>query len=88
MNQSKETHTLEKSVSSVEQQLEPVSSDQHHFDATDLDGVQRRLKQRHVQMYVFLSATFFDLLTNFGIKDCCLFLIFEHFTFKPNPHLF
>lgn len=26
----------------------------YHFDAADLDRVQRRLKQRHVQMYACL----------------------------------
>jgi hypothetical protein len=28
------------------------ADDRYHFDAADLDRVQRRLKQRHVQMYV------------------------------------
>lgn len=27
-----------------------VADERYHFDAADLDGVQRRLKQRHVQM--------------------------------------
>lgn len=27
-----------------------VADSKHHFDAAELDGVQRRLKQRHVQM--------------------------------------
>jgi yeast amino acid transporter len=28
-----------------------VADNRYHFDAADLDQVQRRLKQRHVQMY-------------------------------------
>ncbi|KAG9018449.1 hypothetical protein FRB93_000152 [Tulasnella sp. JGI-2019a] len=28
----------------------PADDDRYHFDAHDLDKVQRRLKQRHVQM--------------------------------------
>jgi hypothetical protein len=30
------------------------SDNRYHFDQSDLDRVQRRLKQRHVQMSVFL----------------------------------
>jgi hypothetical protein len=30
----------------------PVADERYHFDAGDLDRVQRKLKQRHVQMYV------------------------------------
>lgn len=30
-----------------------VEDERYRFDAADLDRVQRRLKQRHVQMYVF-----------------------------------
>ena len=34
--------------------VEPVADadDRFHFNASDLDRVQRRLKQRHVQMFV------------------------------------
>lgn len=32
-----------------------VADEKYHFDASDLDGVQRKLKQRHVQMYVPLA---------------------------------
>jgi amino acid transporter len=31
-------------------------NDRYHFDQSDLDRVQRRLKQRHVQMYVPLAG--------------------------------
>ena len=33
----------------------PVVEDRYKFDQHDLDRVQRRLKQRHVQMYVYFS---------------------------------
>ena len=31
-------------------------NDRYHFDQSDLDRVQRRLKQRHVQMFVPLAC--------------------------------
>ena len=31
-------------------------NDRYHFDKSDLDRVQRRLKQRHVQMFVPLAC--------------------------------
>lgn len=33
------------------ERIEPAD-DRFHFDQSDLDRVQRRLKQRHVQMFV------------------------------------
>jgi hypothetical protein len=43
------------------------ADERYHFDAADLDRVQRRLKQRHVQMYVFLLSL--RLFSNFLISD-------------------
>jgi amino acid transporter len=34
----------------------PRGNDRYHFDQSDLDRVQRRLKQRHVQMFVPLAC--------------------------------
>jgi len=34
------------------------ADNRHHFDQSDLDRVQRRLKQRHVQMFVSLLFVF------------------------------
>lgn len=34
------------------------ADDRFHFDQSDLDQVQRRLKQRHVQMFVCLLTRF------------------------------
>jgi hypothetical protein len=46
--------------SPAEQHAPPADS-RYHFDQSDLDRVQRRLKQRHVQMFVsaFFSYTAF-----------------------------
>jgi hypothetical protein len=44
------------------------ADDRYHFDAADLDHVQRRLKQRHVQMYVLLYRSSYptsEFLTSF-----------------------
>jgi hypothetical protein len=35
-----------------------VADSKYHFDASDLDQVQRRLLQRHVQMYCPFSALY------------------------------
>jgi amino acid transporter len=43
--------SLEKGPTELEQ-VAPAE-DRYHFDKSDLDRVQRRLKQRHVQMLVF-----------------------------------
>jgi len=34
-----------------------TAEDRYHFDQSDLDRVQRRLKQRHVQMFVSFAYT-------------------------------
>ena len=34
-----------------------TTDDRYHFDQSDLDRVQRRLKQRHVQMFVSFAYT-------------------------------
>jgi amino acid transporter len=49
--------SLEKGPTELEQ-VAPAN-DRYHFEKSDLDRVQRRLKQRHVQMLVF----YFILLT-------------------------
>ena len=36
----------------ISEHCDVVDNDRYHFDAADLDKVERRLKQRHVQMYV------------------------------------
>lgn len=36
-----------------------VTDERYHFDVADLDRVQRRLKQRHVQMSVLISILIF-----------------------------
>lgn len=46
-----------------------VEDERYHFDAADLDRVQRRLKQRHVQMYV----SQFSLPSTRTPVHCCLF---------------
>jgi yeast amino acid transporter len=33
------------------------TDDRYHFEQSDLDRVQRRLKQRHVQMFVSFAYT-------------------------------
>lgn len=45
------------SGASSEEGITPIAheargNDRYHFDQSDLDRVQRRLKQRHVQMFV------------------------------------
>lgn len=35
-----------------------TADDRHHFDQSDLDQVQRRLKQRHVQMFVSFAYNY------------------------------
>lgn len=64
--------TLEKGPT---ERIEPAD-DRYHFDQSDLDRVQRRLKQRHVQMFVlcfFLAhmsiAHRVDTLSI--VQDCC-----------------
>lgn len=57
-----DTEKVQQDHSSVEKSLENGpdgpedfvvrADDRYHFDAADLDRVQRRLQQRHVQMYV------------------------------------
>ena len=49
----------------------------YHFDQSDLDRVQRRLKQRHVQMFVCLSYAFMVLyaypcLISQDCRECLL----------------
>ena len=44
------SHDNDKGISSTAH-VKP-GNDRHHFDLSDLDRVQRRLKQRHVQMFV------------------------------------
>jgi hypothetical protein len=48
-----------------------IADNRYHFDAADLDQVQRRLKQRHVQMCVFS----FSLLPPVLIFFTCLGLL-------------
>lgn len=48
------------SVISEEREPDTLSNSRdgrYHFDAADLDRVQRRLKQPHVQMYLYLSMS-------------------------------
>lgn len=44
--------SLEKGLSPSANVKVKSTNDAHHFDQSDLDQVQRRLKQRHVQMSV------------------------------------
>ena len=44
--------SLEKGPTELEQEHVASADDRYHFDRSDLDQVQRRLKQRHVQMFV------------------------------------
>jgi amino acid permease len=41
-----------------EDPLNPEAAKQHHFHVSDLDKVQRQLKQRHIQMYVYTLSTY------------------------------
>jgi amino acid permease len=52
LNEKQESGSL-KREDSMEKGIEHVvqTDSKYHFDASDLDRVQRRLKQRHVQMY-------------------------------------
>ena len=43
----------------------PRGNDRYYFDQSDLDRVQRRLKQRHVQMFVPLTCLNFAALIFF-----------------------
>ncbi|KZP04956.1 general amino acid permease 1 [Athelia psychrophila] len=43
-------HALDAEKSSTGEHFAVTADSKHHFDAADLDRVQRRLKQRHVQM--------------------------------------
>jgi hypothetical protein len=52
-----------------------VANDRYHFDASDLDRVQRRLKQRHVQMYVQQTLLYLSL-TSLLAQDCGKFHFF------------
>lgn len=47
--------SVEKSPTELEQVAS--SEDRFHFNKSDLDRVQRRLKQRHVQMFVLFFKT-------------------------------
>ena len=44
------TYTVDPEKSSDGEKYAVTADSKHHFDAADLDRVQRRLKQRHVQM--------------------------------------
>lgn len=44
-----------------------VADGRHKFDVASIDLVQRRLKQRHVQMYVYLSFLKTILLISLGL---------------------
>jgi hypothetical protein len=44
------SHDNEKGITSAANIIS--GNDRYHFDQSDLDRVQRRLKQRHVQMFV------------------------------------
>ncbi|KAI0269710.1 amino acid permease-domain-containing protein [Russula aff. rugulosa BPL654] len=46
----------ESSGPSLEKGIAARGDDRYHFDQSDLDRVQRRLKQRHVQMFVPLAC--------------------------------
>jgi amino acid transporter len=51
----------EPSGASLENGITPTvhvarENDRYHFDQSELDRVQRRLKQRHVQMFVPLAC--------------------------------
>jgi len=56
MADDRDTNSFDKALHS-EKGPEPLyavqADDRYHFDKSELDRVQRRLKQRHVQMYVF-----------------------------------
>ena len=47
--------SLEKGPTELEHE-HVASADDYHFDKSDLDRVQRRLKQRHVQMFALYFA--------------------------------
>jgi len=55
MSDDRDTNSFDKALHS-EKGPEPAyavqADDRYHFDRSELDRVQRRLKQRHVQMYV------------------------------------
>lgn len=42
-----------------------VTDERYHFDVADLDRVQRRLKQRHVQMSVLIFILFFVITDSY-----------------------
>lgn len=44
-----------------------VADGRHKFDVASIDLVQRQLKQRHVQMYVWLSFLITILLISLGL---------------------
>ena len=44
--------SLEKGPTELEHEHVASADDRYHFNKSDLDRVQRRLKQRHVQMFV------------------------------------
>jgi amino acid transporter len=51
----------EPSAATLEKGITPTvhvarGNERYHFDQSDLDRVQRRLKQRHVQMFVPLAC--------------------------------
>ena len=47
---------------------EPIApaDDRYHFDQSDLDRVQRRLKQRHVQMFVLFFLAHMSIAHRVG----------------------
>ena len=50
MSDLKRDDSVEKAVEKDSYDYSVNRHDRKNFDATDIDGVQRRLKQRHVQM--------------------------------------
>jgi hypothetical protein len=62
----------------------PGVGKQHHFNATDLDRVQRRLKQRHIQMYVRIlvcNQQYDNLYTQ--LQTGLLYVGFYHLNHPP-----
>lgn len=62
----KDSASLEKGAS---KEYVARADDKYHFDEHDLDGVQRKLKQRHVQM-IAVSIDLIRLLSRLYSSPC------------------
>ena len=75
----------ESSGPSLEKGITTPGDDRYHFDQSDLDRVQRRLKQRHLQMHVPLVClcvqgwlTLTDIGRYFNPYDCVVLAYYSN----------